>query len=73
MTSYGTHAEGYNDHDLSLIAIRNFDLRPGKIIEDLKLKRPIYKKTSAFGHFGREDPDFTWETVKDLSHEKKKK
>lgn len=39
----------------------NFDLRPGAIIQDLKLRRPIYKKTAAYGHFGREDDDFTWE------------
>lgn len=38
-----------------------FDLRPGAIIRDLKLHRPIYEKTAAYGHFGREDPDFTWE------------
>ncbi len=38
-----------------------FDLRPGAIIRDLKLRRPIYEKTAAYGHFGREDPDFTWE------------
>ena len=38
-----------------------FDLRPGAIIEYLDLLRPIYKKTSAYGHFGRNDPDFTWE------------
>ena len=38
-----------------------FDLRPGAIIEYLDLLRPIYKKTSAYGHFGRHDPDFTWE------------
>ena len=38
-----------------------FDLRPRAIIENLKLKRPIYQKTAAYGHFGREDPDFTWE------------
>ena len=38
-----------------------FDLRPGAIIEDLDLRRPIFGKTSAYGHFGREDPDFTWE------------
>ena len=38
-----------------------FDLRPGAIIEDLDLRRPIYAKTAAYGHFGREDPDFTWE------------
>ena len=38
-----------------------FDLRPLAIIEDLNLKRPIYAKTAAHGHFGRTDPDFTWE------------
>ncbi|MFO7753004.1 MAG: methionine adenosyltransferase [Desulfobacteraceae bacterium] len=38
-----------------------FDLRPRAIIEDLDLQRPIYRKTSAYGHFGRNDPDFTWE------------
>ncbi|MCK4550430.1 MAG: methionine adenosyltransferase domain-containing protein, partial [Candidatus Aenigmarchaeota archaeon] len=40
---------------------KNFDLRPKAIIDHLKLLRPIYKKTAAYGHFGREDPDFTWE------------
>jgi S-adenosylmethionine synthetase len=38
-----------------------FDLSPGGIISHLKLLRPIYKKTAAYGHFGRKDPDFTWE------------
>ncbi len=38
-----------------------FDLRPGAIIRDLELRRPIYRKTSAYGHFGRTDRDFTWE------------
>lgn len=38
-----------------------FDLRPAAIIRDLDLKRPIYEKTAAYGHFGREDHDFTWE------------
>jgi len=40
---------------------KTFDFRPAKIIERLALKRPIYKKTAAYGHFGRNDPDFTWE------------
>jgi S-adenosylmethionine synthetase len=39
----------------------HFDLRPGAIIRDLDLKRPIYAKTAAYGHFGRDDRDFTWE------------
>lgn len=38
-----------------------FDLRPGAIIRDLDLRRPVFGKTAAYGHFGREDPDFTWE------------
>ena len=40
---------------------RVFDLRPGAIIRDLDLRRPIYEKTAAYGHFGREDADVTWE------------
>lgn len=39
----------------------NFDLRPAAIIRDLDLRRPIYRKTAAYGHFGRQDADFTWE------------
>ncbi len=39
----------------------NFDLTPKGIIDHLKLRRPIYKKTAAYGHFGKNDPDFTWE------------
>jgi len=40
---------------------KNFDLTPKGIIEHLRLRRPIYKKTAAYGHFGKNDPDFTWE------------
>jgi S-adenosylmethionine synthetase len=39
----------------------HFDLRPGAFREELNLHRPIYQKTAAYGHFGRDDPDFTWE------------
>ncbi|MEZ5101537.1 MAG: methionine adenosyltransferase [Thermoleophilia bacterium] len=39
----------------------HFDLRPGAILRDLDLRRPIYRKTAAYGHFGRDDHDFTWE------------
>jgi S-adenosylmethionine synthetase len=39
----------------------HFDLRPGAILRDLDLRRPIYAKTAAYGHFGRDDADFTWE------------
>jgi S-adenosylmethionine synthetase len=41
----------------------NFKLTPRGIIESLNLRRPIYKKTAAYGHFGRSDPDFTWEAT----------
>jgi S-adenosylmethionine synthetase len=40
---------------------KHFDLRPGAIIRDLDLRRPIFRKTAAYGHFGRDDRDFTWE------------
>ena len=46
---------------------KNFDMRPSKIIETLSLKRPIYKKTAAYGHFGRNDPSFSWEKT-DKAH-----
>lgn len=42
---------------------KHFPLKPKDIISELKLRRPIYKKTAAYGHFGRTDPDFTWERV----------
>jgi S-adenosylmethionine synthetase len=54
---------------LEEIVRRHFDFRPRAIIEYLNLRRPIFQKTAAFGHFGRPDPDFTWERtdrVKDL-------
>jgi S-adenosylmethionine synthetase len=40
---------------------KNFDMRPKAIIDNLNLRRPIYRKAAVFGHFGREDPDVTWE------------
>ncbi len=49
-----------NEKIISLIR-NNFDLTPKGIIDHLKLRRPIYKKTAAYGHFGRNDEDFTWE------------
>jgi S-adenosylmethionine synthetase len=49
------------DEEILELVKKNFDMRPRAIIEQLKLLRPIYKKTAVFGHFGREDPDFAWE------------
>lgn len=62
--SYGTVKEGLTDDDLMRIVKNNFCFRPGAIIKELDLKRPIYQKTAAFGHFGRTDKDFTWEQPK---------
>ena len=44
-----------------------FDLRPAAIVRDLQLKRPIYKKTAAYGHFGRNEPEFSWEQLSRLA------
>jgi len=60
--SYGTSTK--SEQELLSIVKENFDLRPGKIVKDLQLKNPIYQKTSAYGHFGREG--FTWEMPKEL-------
>jgi S-adenosylmethionine synthetase len=55
---------GKVDHDTVVKLIRdNFDLTPKGIIEALDLRRPIYRKTAAYGHFGRDDKDFTWENT----------
>lgn len=70
--TYGTAAEGFDDSDLEQIVAKNFNLRPGAIIKEFQLKRPIYKKLSAFGHFGRNENEFLWEKPKDLSHVLKK-
>ena len=68
--TWGTAKHGKTDRNLLEIVLRNFDLRPGCIIRDLNLKRPIYQKTANYGHFGGEgDADITWEIPKDLSHE----
>ena len=60
--TYGTGK--LTNEEILVIVEKNFDLRPGRIIKDLDLKRPIYSKTASYGHFGREG--FTWETPKAL-------
>ena len=64
--SYGTVKEGFTDRILSEIVIKNFDLRPGVIIKELELKKPIFAKTACGGHFGRKDEEFKWEVPKNL-------
>ncbi len=49
------------DEEILKLVKKHFDMRPKAIIEHLRLLRPIYRKTSVFGHFGRNDPEFTWE------------
>jgi S-adenosylmethionine synthetase len=56
---------------IAKIIMEHFDLRPARIISYLDLLRPIYQKTACYGHFGRNDPDFTWEKV-DKTEELKK-
>jgi S-adenosylmethionine synthetase len=52
-----------SDDKLAQLVRANFDLRPKGIIQMLDLLRPIYEKTAAYGHFGREEPEFTWEAT----------
>jgi S-adenosylmethionine synthetase len=49
------------DDKLTKAVLATFDARPGMLIKELDLRRPIFRKTAAYGHFGREDADFTWE------------
>eukprot|EP00096_Caligus_rogercresseyi_P012283 TRINITY_DN509_c0_g1_i1.p1 TRINITY_DN509_c0_g1~~TRINITY_DN509_c0_g1_i1.p1 ORF type:complete len:398 (+),score=138.69 TRINITY_DN509_c0_g1_i1:478-1671(+) len=60
---YGTASK--TNKELIKIITENFDLRPGRIVKDLGLKQPIFKRTSIYGHFGRED--FSWEVPKILN------
>jgi len=64
--TYGTGSK--TDEEILKIVLDNFDLRPGVIYKDLKLKRPIYEKSACYGHFGRDDPDFEWEKPKKLRY-----
>ena len=58
----GAYSTGVvSSSELTQIVKKEFDLRPAAIIEKLDLLRPIYRKTSNYGHFGRELPEFAWE------------
>ena len=60
--TFGTEADGLSNERISELVPEHFDLRPGAIVRDLDLRRPIYRKTAAYGHFGRADSaDYTWE------------
>jgi S-adenosylmethionine synthetase len=63
--TFGTHTV---DPSAIVKGVRDvFDLRPMAIVRDLDLKRPIYRKTAAYGHFGRNLPEFTWEHTSRLA------
>jgi len=72
-----THGTGIvPDEEIQKAVRKHFDLSPAGIIKTLDLRRPIYKKTAVYGHFGRTEPEFTWERVdmaKDLAAELKTK
>ncbi|SVD33939.1 uncharacterized protein METZ01_LOCUS386793, partial [marine metagenome] len=59
VNTFGTGA--ISEPQIEKLIAEHFDLRPKGLIDMLDLKRPIYRKTAAYGHFGREDSDFTWE------------
>jgi len=59
------------DEQIRELIGQHFDLRPAAIIQNLDLRRPIYQKTAAYGHFGRKDPDFTWEQLDKVEDIKK--
>ena len=59
--SFGTGT--VSDDRLAELIARHFDLRPAAIIEQLDLRRPIYRQTAAYGHFGRLDLDLPWERL----------
>ena len=59
--TFGT--ESADPEKISTAVRELFDLRPAAIARDLELRRPIYKKTAAYGHFGRSEKEFTWEAT----------
>ena len=59
VNTFGTHKIA--EHDIEELVKKNFDMKPSGIISHLDLKRPIYRKTAAYGHFGRNEPEFNWE------------
>ena len=61
VTTFGTGK--ISDDKLAALVLANFGLRPKGIIRMLDLLRPIYEKTAAYGHFGCDEPEFTWEAT----------
>jgi S-adenosylmethionine synthetase len=61
LDTFGT--ERVDPEKLGKLIPEFFDLRPAAILRDLDLRRPIFRKTAAYGHFGRSEPEFTWEST----------
>jgi S-adenosylmethionine synthetase len=61
VTTFGTGR--LDDDQIAKLVAENFDLRPKGIVQMLNLLRPIYEKTAAYGHFGRDEPEFSWESL----------
>lgn len=68
VNTYGTctNKNGQTEQSLVKLVESKFDLRPGCIVKELDLRRPIMRKTAAYGHFGREEEEFKWEKVKEI-------
>ncbi|MEO8849622.1 MAG: methionine adenosyltransferase domain-containing protein, partial [Casimicrobiaceae bacterium] len=63
VTVYTEGTGKISDERIAALVNEHFDLRPKGIIQMLDLLRPIYQKTAAYGHFGRDEPEFTWEAT----------
>jgi S-adenosylmethionine synthetase len=64
--TFGTERIGRRE--ITALVRQNFDLRPAALRDNLRLQRPIYRATAAYGHFGRDEPDFTWEQTDLADH-----
>ena len=59
VNTFGTNK--ISEDEIESLVNKHFDMRPAEIVKQLDLKKPIYQKTAAYGHFGRNEPGFTWE------------
>ena len=66
VSTFGTNK--ISENEIENLVNKHFDMRPAEIVKQLDLKKPIYKKTAAYGHFGRNEPEFRWENT-DKSHQ----
>ena len=61
VSTFGTNK--ISENEIENLVTKYFDMRPAEIVKQLDLKRPIYQKTAAYGHFGRNEPEFGWENT----------